>query len=141
MKKIKFILVSIFLSSFTILLASGFNTATENRKNKSLIEKLNPSFNLLPIKFSNEEKMKIIENPNSIIDILKSNYNIDENSKDWGYIHRCWTKFKNCKEYLDRYERGSDKWIDIMDKCYLKATLCLSKCKDLNGNIRGGVAQ
>lgn len=112
----------------------------KTKRTKFLIEKLSPSFNLLPISFSEEEKIKIIKNPNLIIDILKRNYDINENSKSWGCIYICWQKFKDCTEYLDRYERVSDKWIEIMDKCFLKATKCLSKCKNPNGS-NGGVTQ
>lgn len=91
---------------------------------------LNPSFDLIPVKFSKKEKLEIVKKQELFMEILMNKPKI----KGMGCVSECWRKFKNCTAELDRYERGSDEWINIADKCYLKVGSCLSKCKTGGGS-------
>lgn len=100
-----------------------------------LLKKFETTFRQFsPIEFSREEKLKIIEKPNLLLEILNNKeastfagtqkpcYNYATESK-------CVNDLALCMEGRNYHEVGSDEWIDTTDKCLLKYVTCKSKIK------------
>ena len=141
MKKNKLVPYALIIGSI-ILLTLGFNSLKKEEPdiNKVLIETMNNSFDLLPFKLSKEEKMKLVQNPKLLIEIAEKHLREENESSDLACYSLCWLQYSNCWEGLLYYERGSEDWINQVDKCFIDLSKCSKKCKKEVG-ISPGVIQ
>ena len=137
--------LSTVLTASIIFVTLGFKNlkkeevVKENNEAKELIDKMDTSFDLFPFEISLEEKLLVLQRPESIVDLYKKNTLTTPNPPDWDCASLCWRQFSNCWEGLSYLNRGSESWIQAVNKCFSDVLKCSNKCrkeKNVGGPIQ-----